>query len=271
MTIEGGAFSNCSGLTNITIPGNVLSIGEKAFKDCSGLTSIIIPDSVESIGDLAFQNCSALTNITIPSKVSSIYRAFYGCRNLSEITFLGDAPSISNGFDSNIDPTATVYYDPNSHGWSDTFDQIPTAWIGSIDFEYGIEDDNEGNYFYVLVAARNGLSGSISIPSTYNGLPVTTIGEEALKNFTGITNVDIPNSVISIKSGAFESCTGLISIAIPDSVSSIGGYAFRNCSGLTSVTIPDSVSSIGDSAFQNCSGLTSILICLLYTSDAADD
>ena len=50
--------------------------------------------------------------------------------------------------------------------------------------------------------------------------------------------------------------SGLTSIEIPESVTSIGESAFRGCSGLTSITIPDSVTSIGDYAFRGCSGLT---------------
>ena len=55
-------------------------------------------------------------------------------------------------------------------------------------------------------------------------------------------------------------CSGLTSINIPNSVTTIGNYAFSNCSGLTSINIPNSVNSIGNSAFFNCSGLTSIKV-----------
>ena len=41
--MSGGAFSGCSGLTSVTIPNSVTSIGDEAFSDCSGLQSIIIP------------------------------------------------------------------------------------------------------------------------------------------------------------------------------------------------------------------------------------
>ena len=51
------AFSDCSGLTSITIPNSVTSIGDYAFDGCSGLTSIIIPNSVTSIGNCAFNDC----------------------------------------------------------------------------------------------------------------------------------------------------------------------------------------------------------------------
>ena len=46
--IAGSAFSGCSGLTSITIPNSVTSIGLYAFSGCSGLTSVTIPNSVTS-------------------------------------------------------------------------------------------------------------------------------------------------------------------------------------------------------------------------------
>ena len=52
-------------------------------------------------------------------------------------------------------------------------------------------------------------------------------------------------SVTSIGEQAFEDCSGLTSVTIPNSVTSIGEQAFDCCSGLTSVTIPNSVTSIG--------------------------
>ena len=48
------AFARCSGLTSVTIPNSVTSLGNSAFCNCSGLTSVTIPNSVKSIGDLAF-------------------------------------------------------------------------------------------------------------------------------------------------------------------------------------------------------------------------
>ena len=59
------AFSDCSGLTSLTIPSSVTSIGESVFFGCSGLTSFTIPSSVTSIGWGAFCGCSGLTSIYV--------------------------------------------------------------------------------------------------------------------------------------------------------------------------------------------------------------
>ena len=92
------------------------------------------------------------------------------------------------------------------------------------------------------------------------GNEVEIIGDRAFKNFTGLTSIEIPNSVTSIGGSAFENCISLTSIVIPNSVTSIGQYAFRYCTGLTSIEIPNSITEINDRAFEGCTGLTSIEI-----------
>jgi hypothetical protein len=77
----------------------------------------------------------------------------------------------------------------------------------------------------------------IVIASTYQGLPVTSIGEEA-----------------------FYECYNLTSVTIPDSVTNIDPYAFGSCKSLTSITIPDSVTSIHLGIFSRCENLTSITL-----------
>ena len=71
-SIGSQAFSDCSGLTSVTIPNSVTSIEGNAFWGCSGLTSVTIPNSVTSIGGMAFYQCSVLTSVTIGNSVTSI-------------------------------------------------------------------------------------------------------------------------------------------------------------------------------------------------------
>jgi hypothetical protein len=81
--------------------------------------------------------------------------------------------------------------------------------------------------------------GGLIIPNTIEGLPVTSIGSNAFQNCTGLTSVDIPDSVTNIGSYAFQSCSGLTSVTIPDSVSSIGRDAFINCTSVNSYAVSD--------------------------------
>ena len=110
------------------------------------------------------------------------------------------------------------------------------------------------------VTGYEGAPTVVVIPETYEGLPVTSIGEWAFGDCFGLTSVVIPDSVTSIGDYAFAYCDGLTSVTIGEGVTSIGERAFAACYGLTSVTIPDSVTSIGSEAFLGCTGLTSVTI-----------
>ena len=96
----------------------------------------------------------------------------------------------------------------------------------------------------------------------YVSLPdgITSIGEWAFRDCSGLTSIEIPNRVTSIGSDAFDGCSGLTSVTIGNRVTSIGNTAFSYCTGLTSVTIPNSVTGIGDYAFYECYHLTSVTI-----------
>ena len=80
-------FSNCSGLTAVTIPGSISLIVWSAFYRCSNLKSVTISEGVEIIEGQAFAGCSNLTSVTIPESVWSIgFEAFADCRSLTSIT-----------------------------------------------------------------------------------------------------------------------------------------------------------------------------------------
>ena len=112
--IVSGAFSYCSGLTSVSIPNSVTSIGGSAFSGCSALTSVTIGNSVTTIGGNAFDGCSSLTSITIPNSVTSIGgRAFHGCRNMTSVTIGNSVTSIGYGAFSNCSGLTSVTI-PNS-------------------------------------------------------------------------------------------------------------------------------------------------------------
>ena len=93
ITIGGAAFRSCSYLTSVTIPNSVTSIGDSAFEGCSGLTSVTIPNSVISIDGYAFRECHGLTSVIIPNSVTSIGpEVFLDCSSLTSVISEMDEP-----------------------------------------------------------------------------------------------------------------------------------------------------------------------------------
>ena len=237
-----GAFYNCSGLTSITIPNGITSIGSNAFGRCTGLTSVTIPNSVTSIGIQAFYGCSGLQSITIP---------FVGNRTGVTASDTYQYPlGYLFGTSSYTGGTATTqyYYGSSTSSTTNTTYYIP-ATLRSVTV-------TGGNIFYGAFYNCTGLT-SVTI-----GNGVTSIGSNAFYNCTDLTSITIPDSVTSIGDYAFQNCSGLTSVTFAENsqLTSIGGSAFYNCTGLTSITIPDSVTTIDECAFSFCTGLTSITI-----------
>jgi hypothetical protein len=148
----------------------------------------------------------------------------------------------------------------------------------------------------VTITDYTGSGGNVTIPSTIDGLSVTSIDWGAFSGRTDLTNVTIPNSVTSIGVEAFYYCTSLMGVSIGTSLNSIGYDAFGYCTSLNAITvdvlnpsyssvngvlfnktqttlvrgpagasagtyvIPASVTTIGNEAFYGCTGLTNITI-----------
>lgn len=87
---------------------------------------------------------------------------------------------------------------------------------------------------------------------------ITGIASEAFCD-SGVTSVQLPNTLTHIDSNAFENCINLHDIIFPDSLTRIGSSAFSHC-GLKSVIIPENVINIESFAFSNCRTLERVIV-----------
>lgn len=94
----------------------------------------------------------------------------------------------------------------------------------------------------------------LTIPDTYNGEPVTKIGDYAFA-YCGITKLTLPTSIREIGSCAFIGCTALTDLHLPDTLQIIGERAFADCTSLTEFMMPKQLGYIGSSAFSGCNAL----------------
>ena len=190
--IAGNAFYDCYGLTSITIPNSVTSIGEYVFQNCknltsatidmknigsnifygcSSLTSLTISNNVVNIEGSAFKHCKALKNVTIGNSVENIgENAFYNCYNLQSITITNPNPPSCVSKETFTCSTSYVrdIYDIYNY----TTLHIPMgskeAYSSAQEWRYfnKIKEDMEidGKVYYAKLSVKQGTSGYTELP-----------------------------------------------------------------------------------------------------------
>lgn len=220
---------------------------------------------VNEIEAYAFENCSKITDIFFTSSIQTIgSSAFY---NTEIITY------------TNASSGANIC-------------EVKGLPVTSGSWKYAEKLDNS-----LIIVKYLGSSSTVSVPNLINEKIVKNIHSYCFSSKDKIQSITIPNSVISIGSGAFSGCNGLTKvnitdlaawfkitfdneyanplnyahhlylnntelteITIPNSITKINANVLAGASSITSITIPSSVTSIGDYAFSNCSAMQRIFI-----------
>jgi hypothetical protein len=80
----------------------------------------------------------------------------------------------------------------------------------------------------ITITGYNGSAGSVVIPNSTNGYPVTSIGASAFGYRTTLTSVTIPDSVTSIGDEAFYWCSRLTTVYFLGNAPKLGSSPFGN-------------------------------------------
>lgn len=251
--IADDAFAGCHYIKTLTIPDKVTEVPIGFALSCERLSTVILHDRITRINESAFFECKSLVNIDIPDSVTVIRpSAFSGCTSLSSIT---------------LPKNITFIYESAFSGCTNLkFNEYDNAYY------LGTKD----NPYYALINAK---SKSIQSCKTHAetrliasgafvnceylsnvsiGNKVSIIGEMAFYR-SGLTEIEIPDNVVSLRESAFMECKSLKKVKLGDGITEIELSTFEKCSAMEEIIFGDNVTVIGERAFCGCN-LKSIVI-----------
>ena len=309
ITIGRSAFSGCTGLESVTI--GATSIGDYAFSNCTGLESVVIGNGVTTIGDSPFNECTNLESVTLNSNaiasanysskknICNIFGsqvteyilgedvteigeyAFYGCKNMTSVSFSDNLNKINNNafkgceslktavltnniteignyvFEgcSNME-TITLSKNLSTIGWN-AFKDCKS--LSSIDIPYTLT--TIGIYAFAgcekleKVIVRDLVSWcKISFKNEYAN-PLALAHHYYISENTEIEELSIPEGIGSIGKYAFYGASFIKSCVIPKDIKDVSPYAFAQCTSLSSIFLNDGIENIKEYAFYNCNKL----------------
>lgn len=241
LTIDASAFEN-SGLTSVTLPKRLSTMGSMIFKGCSDLAEVDFEPGFKcTIPTAAFHNCVSLTEIRIPGDVTVIgSQAFENANRLTLVT-LGITDDKSAG-------SQLVRIGSNAFKDCQSLVKIQME-------QYSKNVDTGEEKITYLEKLPDSLSQLGTTDSS------TTSGNGPFTNCSSLVSITIPNRVSFIANSAFTNCTELTTVNLPQSLTIIYSSAFSGCGKLTAVnfnsgTEPASV-KLQQQAFKDCKKLAS--------------
>lgn len=121
-------------------------------------------------------------------------------------------------------------------------------------FTYVVEDGKAK-----ITAVDESATGTIVLPATLGGYPVTTVGSNAFLGCRSFDKLVISENITKLERRAFSGCAGLTHVIVPATVGSLSaGYVFSECNNLYSITIPKAITKVGDFTVDECFNLTDV-------------
>lgn len=127
----------------------------------------------------------------------------------------------------------------------------PTVDIGAT-----LNSENNSYTITGLGSAQN--VENLLIPDAINGIPVTTVAQNAFKQNKTLKTVFIPSSVTVVRNSAFEGCESLTSVTFDGESTVLGKRIFYNCAKLENVKLPVGLTYLDEGSFYDCTSLVNV-------------
>ena len=262
----------CYGLTNLarvelasndtteTASNYTETIGAEAFMGCTGLSMLTLPNTLHTIGNDAFKNC--FTNATAGS---GLYPSSYtpsiiyiGSQYSTSTTYGWGNIAFGNEYSNPAYVAKLAYNSDNTYNVPRTIKVYATtsAYVGG---SYGY---SRFDYFTEYISSNNTVTANIDDYAFYgqanlatidlSGGNITSIGTYAFA-YSGVSSLAFGSNTTSIPEHCFEGCSSLTTLDLSSlsSNASIGQYAFANA-GIATLTLGSNITRIPSYCFLNC-------------------
>ncbi len=249
----GRDFYECKNLRSVTLPTSLTSISTAAFSFCESLRKIHIPEKVKSIGFNPFSGCTNLEEMTVATN-----NPYFDSRNGCNAIIKKDNNELISGCKTSVIPEGIVNINCGAFMYISTLTSINIpASVKCISYADGWQGDDGTNPFIYCsgLTSITVADGNPVYDSRDNCNAVIETSTNTLR--VGCKATMIPNTVKIIGSMAFEG-SGVTRVDIPNSIEEVKSAAFMDCKSLTEVTLASSINMIGQLAFGECTNLQKV-------------
>ena len=236
-SVDVGAFSGCTGLTQAIFPGEVKSIPAHCFEYCTRLHSFVTTGGMTGIGSNAFEGCTGLQYAALGSGVQYVWGgAFSGCTSLAEVNLPTSLIIVGADAFSGCGLLTTVYFDGKLSDWPRVEEYISS--IGNDALLYAelvlMEDDPDhmcgDDLQWCVYGDTMFIAGSGAMDNYSSGSATPWASYRSQ-----IKTVKICTGVTTVGSSAFSGCGSLKTLYLPATITVIQPFASYGCSSLADV------------------------------------
>ncbi|MFR4292933.1 MAG: leucine-rich repeat protein [Christensenellales bacterium] len=259
------AFGSCTMLKQITLPDTLTTIGWRAFES-SGLTSLTIPVNVTSLGDSFITDCSALTSLYV-AEGNPTYEMEDGLLyDIPAKTLRYALPDVSG--DVVIRDGTVRIGDDVFKEHAITSVQLPDSLqkIGNCAFQF-CKELKEITFPEGLITI-DGLAFAYCTQLENVVLPegLKSLGDSAFRSCDSLTEITVPEG-ITFMSGTFATCYSLRTVNLPSGLTHMMNGVVEGCRSLETLHLPAKLADISGEWPSKLKTITTAFGSVRYVSE----